>query len=173
MSRLKVNLPGNEIPINGKQVSFRAPCDCSDITCIVIDGEDYALVDSSNGIIAGTVNRWVAGALISVMLDVDNKKAYILNASPCTTCTAVLKATSWSSYAPYTQTVEVPGLLATDEPFIDVYLSGVESVEDGQAILDSWLYVGRAAVTADGTLVAYCYEDKPYADIPIILKAVR
>lgn len=173
MSRLKVALPGKEIPTNGKQVSFKAPCSCSDITCIVIDGEDYALVDACNGSVAGTANRWVAGALISVMLDVDNKKAFVLNASPTTTYNALLRANGWTGSVPYTQTITVPGLLADDEPFLNINLEGITNATTGTNILDNWVLVGRAAVTANNKLIAYCYDEKPSVDLPITLKVVR
>lgn len=81
-----------------------------------------------------------------------------------------LLASGWSSSAPYTQTITVNGILKTDEPFVDVYLEGVD---DGTTILEAWSVVGRLSVSADNTLTAYCYEEKPEVDIPIILKVVR
>ena len=79
-----------------------------------------------------------------------------------------LFAAGWSAEAPYTQTVSVDGILAAHEPFVDVYL---ENVEDVSAVLEAWTCVGRV-VTADGTVTAYCYDDVPSADMPIILKVV-
>lgn len=81
-----------------------------------------------------------------------------------------LTAAGWSGSAPYSQTITVPGILATDNPFVDVNLSGVTN---GTSILEAWILVGRLTVTADNTVVAYCYEDKPEVNIPIILKVVR
>ncbi len=81
-----------------------------------------------------------------------------------------LTAAGWSGSAPYTQTITVPGILATDNPFVDVNLSGVTN---GTSILEAWILVGRLTVTADNTVVAYCYEDKPEVNIPILFKVVR
>ena len=81
-----------------------------------------------------------------------------------------LTAAGWSGSAPYIQTITVPGLLATDNPFVDVNLSGVTN---GSSILEAWILAGRVTVTADNTVVAYCYEDKPEVDIPILFKVVR
>lgn len=80
-----------------------------------------------------------------------------------------LLASGWSGSAPYTQTVNVSGILATDEPFIDVYLEGVS---DGTAIIEAWAVVGRVS-TANDSITAYCYEEKPEVDIPVLMKVVR
>ena len=80
-----------------------------------------------------------------------------------------LPASGWSGSAPFTQTVSVSGIYEADEPFVDVYLEGVS---DGTAILEAWMCVGRVS-TANGSITAYCYEEKPEVDIPIILKVVR
>ena len=81
-----------------------------------------------------------------------------------------LSASGWSDSAPYTQQIAVPGILFSDEPFIDIYL---ENVADGTAIIEAWSCVGRVSTSANDTLTAYCYEEKPEVDIPIILKVVR
>lgn len=80
-----------------------------------------------------------------------------------------LPASGWSGSAPFTQSVSVSGIYEVDEPFVDVYLEGVS---DGTAILEAWMCVGRVS-TANGSITAYCYEEKPATDIPIILKVVR
>ena len=81
MSKIKLTLPGLEIPVNGKQVTFKAPCDCSVVECIEIDGIDYAVVDSLGNVVTGNPagGTWASGAKVSVILDVDNRKAYLLN----------------------------------------------------------------------------------------------
>ncbi len=83
MSKVKVTLPGLEIPVTGKQVTFTAPCDCSATECLQIDGVDYTVVDAMGNVVAGTENGgfWCDGAKVSVLLDVENQKAYLLNAS--------------------------------------------------------------------------------------------
>ena len=84
--------------------------------------------------------------------------------------TGMLVSDGWSNSAPYTQTITVSGILSTDTPFVDINLSGVS---DGTDIIESWNYVGRVTVTDNETIVAYCYEEKPTVNIPIILKVVR
>lgn len=81
MSKLKLTLPGLEIPVTGKQVSFHAPCDCSVVDCLQIDGVDYIVVDAMGNQVTGNPagGIWSSGAKISVILDVENQKAYLLN----------------------------------------------------------------------------------------------
>lgn len=86
------------------------------------------------------------------------------------TYTATLTAAGWGASAPYTQTVAVTGILATDKPVVDVVLSDTAATAALQ--LEAWGMVGRI-VTAAGQITAYCYEDKPTANIPIQLLVVR
>lgn len=81
-----------------------------------------------------------------------------------------LTATGWSSSAPYTQTITVNGILSTDNPFVDLDLS---NVSDGASVIEAWNLIGRVTASADNTIMAYCYEEIPTVNIPIILKVVR
>ena len=84
MAALKVTLPGNAAPTSGRQVSFIAPCDCTGITELQIDNEAYAIVDAMSNSISEYTERsnvWCSGALISFLLDVENKRAFLLNAA--------------------------------------------------------------------------------------------
>lgn len=86
--------------------------------------------------------------------------------------TAALSSAGWSAAAPYSQTVNVAGLLATDDPLVDVSLNGADTAQAGKARTDAWTFVGRVE-TGNGTLTAYCYEEKPEVDLPVIIKVVR
>jgi hypothetical protein len=92
-----------------------------------------------------------------------------IGAATTASYTGTLTANGWSSSAPYTQTISVSGILATDTPFVDVYL---ESASDGASIIEAWAVVSRVS-TANNSVTAYCYEEKPTINIPIILKVVR
>ena len=82
----------------------------------------------------------------------------------------ILPASDWSSEAPFTQTVQVDGLLETDNPFYDVSL--LDSETDALTLIEAFYCVGVLAAY-DGYAVVQCYEEKPTVDIPIILKVVR
>lgn len=81
-----------------------------------------------------------------------------------------LPSSGWTSSAPYTQTVSVQGILATDVPVVDVVLSSTSSTAISQ--LEAWGYVSKIE-TADGSITATCFEELPAIDIPIQLKVVR
>lgn len=76
MATLNITLPSDSTICNGKQVTFRAPCDCANVTAIQIDGVTYTLLNTADETVAGT-NTFVEGALVSVIVDTENNKAYI------------------------------------------------------------------------------------------------
>lgn len=81
MSKIKVILPMGEIPVTGKQVSFKAPCACEEITSIIIGSDEFALVDACKNAVNEIPEVFAEGALISVVIDVEGKMAYIQNAA--------------------------------------------------------------------------------------------
>ena len=83
---------------------------------------------------------------------------------------ASLPAAGWSATAPYTQTVPVAGLLATDTPLVDVVLGDTPAVALAQ--LEAYSCIGRIDTQADA-LAVHCYTDKPAADMALALKVVR
>ena len=79
-------------------------------------------------------------------------------------------ATGWSgSAAPYSKAVTVTGLLATDNPIIDIVPSTTYSTAQNQ--MDAWAEVFRFSV-ANNTLTAYAHS-KPSVAIPIKIICVR
>lgn len=79
MSIVKVTLPVGELPVNGKQVTFVAPCDCTQTEALQIEGENYTVVDALGNCVTGKGGKWATGAVVSVILDVDKKFAYLQN----------------------------------------------------------------------------------------------
>jgi len=84
--------------------------------------------------------------------------------------TATLAADGWSVAAPYTQTVAVDGLLATDTPLVDVALAS--SAETAVLQLEAYGLLGRVTA-ADGQLTAICYAEAPTVALTLLLKVVR
>lgn len=84
--------------------------------------------------------------------------------------TGTLTSSGWTSAAPYTQTVNVSGILATDVPIVDLVLSSTTSTAISQT--EAWSCVSKIE-TAAGSITATCLEEKPAIDIPIQLKVVR
>lgn len=83
---------------------------------------------------------------------------------------ASLLLSNWSSTAPYTQTVSVQGILATDTPIVDVVLDSTTSTAISQN--NSWAFVSKIETSAN-SITATCLESKPEVDLPILLKVVR
>lgn len=90
----------------------------------------------------------------------------------CTTSeyTTTLPVASWSSEAPFTQTVSVQGILATDTPIVDIVLDSDTSTAISQ--ISSWAFVSKIE-TSTNSITATCLESKPEVDLPIQLKVVR
>lgn len=84
--------------------------------------------------------------------------------------TATIATTSWTTAsAPYTSSITVTGILATDTPIIDVVMTG--TFVDDEGIIEAWGGVYRAETTAD--VVTFSATELPTVDLPIQLKVVR
>lgn len=87
--------------------------------------------------------------------------------------TTTLTALGWadtSGNAPFTQNVNIQGILATDTPFVDVVLSS--TTETAKSQLEAFSCLSKIE-TADGSITATCLDTKPTIDIPIKLKVIR
>lgn len=89
-----------------------------------------------------------------------------------TTYNAKIIATAFEGVtAPYSQKIEIEGILSTDNPIVGITnLSDIVNVALEQR--DSWGSINRITC-GDGFIVAYCYEDLPSVDIDIQLKVIR
>ena len=85
---------------------------------------------------------------------------------------AILPVAGWEENAEgrYVQTISLPGVLAVDEPFVDMYLLGLTDEQQNE-VAAAWASAVNI-VTGDGTLTA-CFCDLPEVDIPIKIKEVR
>ena len=84
--------------------------------------------------------------------------------------TGTLTASGWNgSSAPYSQTLGVTGLLASDRPILDLTLSG--SYQSDMAREEDWAKIYRAVPTAN-TLTVYARE-KPTVDLPLQILCIR
>ena len=98
--------------------------------------------------------------------------ARALNAAIAHEYTVTLTASGWTgSAAPYTQTVSISGILATDSPIADLDVSSA-AAESYEALAAAWACVGRIQ-TADGQITATCYRQKPEADVTVRMLIVR
>lgn len=83
------------------------------------------------------------------------------------TAQVMLPASGWSSEAPFTQTVAVEGILATDQPHYGVvYSENWEAEKEAFALVDE-------LDTADGNVTFTCFEEKPEANLTIQMEVNR
>ena len=85
--------------------------------------------------------------------------------------TAIIEA-DWtiSETGEYTQTIAVAGILASDNPIVDVILDTSKDVALQQ--LEAWSCISKIE-TSDGSITVTCLEEAPTVVIPIQLKVVR
>lgn len=78
--------------------------------------------------------------------------------------------TGWTGSGPYTQTVAVSGILASDMP----HIMPVYSTDNAMAIAqkEAWNCVSKGEATANA-VVFTCFEERPQAEIPIQIEVIR
>lgn len=109
---------------------------------------------SSNAVFLGNGNSLEA-SVQSAQSDIDKLKFVILK----------LDADRWSGSAPYTQTMNIPGMTADWIPGVPTYIpitnsDGSVNVSESAATLENVAYI-KFLVSGNGTLTAICPEDKP------------
>ena len=70
----------------------------------------------------------------------------------------------------YVQSVEVAGILASDNPIVDVVLDSSKDTALSQ--LEAWSYISKIE-TSNGSITVTCLEEAPTIAIPIQLKVVK
>ena len=96
-------------------------------------------------------------------------KKYVADALSHTHMTAevALPASGWSDAAPFTQTVNVEGILSTDQPHY-----GVVYTENWAAEKEAFAFID-VLDTVDGAVIFTCIEEKPEADLTIQMEVNR
>lgn len=119
-------------------------------------------IDTSSGATGGS------GALLT-------KEAVIaaLGYSParCYSYTGTLLASGWSSVAPYTQTITIQGIIATDEPFFDLNMTNA-TVDNAGDLAKNWVLVKKLEAGAN-SIIATCYDSAPTIDLPMNIKVIK
>ncbi len=169
MSKVKLTLPLGEIPVNGKQITFTAPCPCYETEAIQIDGVDYTICDAMGRCVTGQNGAWDAGEIVSVVLNVDARKAYILNKAGNPLFTATV-TTSWTESGTYFyQDIPVEGILETDTPIVDI-----NPGSDNAANVAYSQAIGKVfRITTSANSIRVWAVSKPAVAFPIQIKVVR
>ena len=70
----------------------------------------------------------------------------------------------------YLQTIEIPGILATDNPIVDLIQS--TSIETAKSELEAWSLISKIT-TQNDNITVYCYNSAPSINLNINLLCVR
>ena len=66
---------------SGAHVSFKSPCDCSSAGNLRIGSNVYSIVDACANVLTGKGGAFVSGAVLDLVLDCENLKAYLQNSA--------------------------------------------------------------------------------------------
>lgn len=165
MPKIKLSIP--DVVCTGKMVSFVAPCDCSAITCLQINDVDYSIVDAAGEDVIKVGGVWVAGAMVTVVLNTTSAKAYIQNpnhfAKRSVLTTAVIDANAWNGgSAPYSQTIAIPAVKAAS--VVKISLPPSATVEHVKAFQGLNLQDGGQI---DGSIILRAFGTKNTINIPV------
>ena len=84
---------------------------------------------------------------------------------------SVIQASAFEGVtAPYTQSIDITGILGTDRPDIGARLSS--DIKLALAQQEAFGSVTKIE-TGNGNITVFCYEDKPTVDIPIQIRVFR
>lgn len=75
----KINITVPHTVVQGERISFKTPCSSANTTGLNINNVAYTAVNANTENIAGITGLWASGVILSAVLDVTNKKAYIIN----------------------------------------------------------------------------------------------
>lgn len=75
---LTLTLPYGEKVYTGRQVTFQSPCESEGLAGVIVDGVTYDLVSAMGTVLVG--NSFDVGAMVSVIFNIETKKAYVQNA---------------------------------------------------------------------------------------------
>lgn len=165
MSKLKLNVP--DVICTGKMVSFVAPCDCSTITCLHINGVDYTIVDAAGEDVTKVGGVWAAGAVVTVVLNTSTRRAYIQNpnhfAKRSILTTAVIDANAWNGgSAPYIQTIAIQEIKAAS--IVRISLPPSATAEHVKAFQSLNLQDGGQI---DGSITLRAFGTKNTINVPV------
>ena len=112
--------------------------------------------------------------LNGILIEPDSQKivdVIVSGGSSSTTYTAEI-GTNWvtAETGEYNQTVAVSGILATDNPIVDVVLDSSKDIALQQ--LEAWNLISKIE-TSNGSITVICLEEAPTTAVPIQLKVVR
>lgn len=140
----------------------------ADILDIEIKAVKDDILDKQDTLVSGTNIKTINGEPIlgSGNIDIEGGSG----GATYNVYTATIPNTSWTgSSAPYSKAVAVTGLLSTDEPIIDLVLTGTYATD--VTMRENWSKIYRGVTSADS--ITFYADSIPSANISIQLVVVR
>lgn len=132
------------------------------------DGAIYDTIEDSNAeVILGSDGTPIQGRVIIGGVAGGSGSS---GAADCIRLTAVLSADGWSDVAPYTQTINVPGVSTKDTPHVSLIVS--DDIETGLAQEEAYGMITRG-ISNDGTITFMCYSSKPEITLTIQIEVIH
>lgn len=135
-----------------------------------VDDKANTLLPKSGGTMTGDIamggNKVTGLGAPSASSDAANK-SYVDGKRAAYTATL---STTWTGSGPYTQTVAISGILATDMPHIMPAYSSDNATAIAQKA--AWSCVSKAEAAAGGIKFT-CFEDKPTTAVPLQIEVMR
>lgn len=173
---ITIPLPEDEVICRGKQITFAAPCGCDEVTGIEIDGTTFELRNTAGEFVYDK-NAFVAGSLVTVILDTVNNKAYVQGSnSNCTLYKRTIKANEWieESSGIKKQHVQIEGIYETNNVFIKHDAESIDVSGRDLFIQEEEEYINYIAngyaKTCNGGIDFYIFDEPNTIDVPIVVK---
>lgn len=147
-----------------------APLSSAETEAIQIDGIDFTVCDSFGTRVTGIGDAWDAGSMVSVILSVDQQKAYIQNHAGRALIYTATVTTSWVEEGGYYyQNIAVEGIQETDTPIV-----GIDPSEDNAANVAYSVAISNVfRITTSANSIRVWARSKPSIAFPIRLKVVK
>lgn len=131
--------------------------------------QTYQLTPQEVKTLLGTNNVWADTGDTSVTYAADTKIYCDAQTSSKVVLTATIAAADWTSSDPYTNSVSVNGLLATDTPIMDLIASSTYATAQAETADYAYIY---KATCADNALMLYASQ-APTVDLNVQLLCLR
>lgn len=171
MSVINLSTPPRGVH-NGKQITFIAPCDCTQATAVSINGVDYTLVDALGNDISSCGNVFKQGNAVSVTINVTNSTA-VLNSDAFDDFSGATTDTSGKKgLVPTPEMGTDQRFLSADGTWKEVSSQSFFTFLDVAVTEDMWVsgdteytdYPYKASIEVEG-VTADCYGEVIFDDI--------
>lgn len=134
------------------------------VTAVLVEGDAYAKVNHTHDIkdlVSGVLPVELGGTGTASPEESDLAKVR----------TVKIPADGWTYSEPYTQTVNVDGVTASQSPVISCGMPEEVTAENVKAMKKAFGMIDRG-VTGDGIITFFCYNKRPQKDIIVLVKGV-